>query len=144
MEHFTPWSALIGGAIIGLSSSLFYWGLGRSVGISGIWGDLFGSFSWVNFAFVAGLIGAGVVANALSQPGSFFEPFFEPVGYSKALMVSGLLVGFGTRLGNGCTSGHGVCGLSRFSFRSLIAVLVFMVAGMITVYFRSTFFRGST
>lgn len=130
--EFTPLSALIGGALIGLAATLLYAGLGRIAGISGLLNQAIeqrGDRGW-RIAFLLSLMlgaalwfafGVGVPA-----PRSDF-----PLGW---LIASGLLVGFGTRLGNGCTSGHGVCGLARLSRRSLAAVLVFIASGMATVY----------
>lgn len=130
--HFTPWSALVGGLIIGCATALFFLGNGRIAGISGILGGLLkpvgGDLSW-RLAFLLGLIGAPIVY-------SFIAPL--PVVNVRAdfatLIVAGLLVGIGTRYGSGCTSGHGICGLSRLSPRSLVATLAFMLAGFCTVF----------
>jgi uncharacterized membrane protein YedE/YeeE len=127
MIDFTPWSALAGGALIGLGASALLVLNGRIAGISGIVGGLLRprseETSWRAW-FVAGLLVGGIALLAL-RPASF--------GRSSASLpvaiVAGLLVGFGTRLGNGCTSGHGVCGLSRFSGRSLAATITFMATG---------------
>ena len=127
---FTPVSALIGGALIGLAATLLYATLGRIAGISGIVNaavDARADRGW-RIAFLLGLVaaasawlfGAGVAPRA-----GFPLPW---------LVAAGLLVGFGTRVGSGCTSGHGICGLSRLSKRSLVAVLVFMAFGFATVY----------
>ena len=125
--------ALSGGALIGASAILLLWLNGRVAGISGIAGGVLfpqrDDLAW-RIAFLLGLIAAGgaVVAwwPAAPQP---------RIGASPGLLiVAGLLVGFGTRMGNGCTSGHGVCGLGRFSLRSLVAVLVFMATAMATVF----------
>lgn len=130
--HFTPFRGLIGGALIGLAASLLLLGSGRIAGVSGIAaGALFGrdaaERSWRR-AFVAGLVAAGV-------PFVLFAP--GAIGTSPRSMlwlaVSGLLVGVGTRIGNGCTSGHGVCGVSRLSPRSLAATALFVATGMVTV-----------
>lgn len=131
MSDFTPWSALAGGALIGLAASVLLVANGRVAGISGMVGGLIapvhGEVRW-RLAFLAGLIGAGAVV-------ALFLP--DQVGSSpRALplvVLAGLLVGVGTRLGNGCTSGHGVCGLSRRSPRSLVATLTFMATGALTV-----------
>lgn len=128
MHEFTPLSALAGGALIGLSASLLLMGLGRIAGISGVVGGLLapsrGDVAW-RAAFVAGLLAAGALMWALS-PSSFSAP-----SSSIALVaVAGVLVGVGTRIGNGCTSGHGVCGLSRLSPRSLVATLTFIATGI--------------
>ena len=126
----TWFSPLLGGALIGLASTLLLLGHGRIAGISGITGGLLQRATtdraW-RFAFVGGLAAAGVVS-ALVAPAAIGPPV-RSIG---AVVVAGLLVGVGTRLGSGCTSGHGVCGLSRWSRRSLIAVATFMTTGAIT------------
>jgi uncharacterized membrane protein YedE/YeeE len=126
-------SALLGGALVGLSASMLLLLNGRVAGISGIFGGLLapseGERAWRG-AFVAGLVLAGVAAAALA-PQAFDA---GPVRSIGSTAIAGLLVGFGTRLGNGCTSGHGICGLSRFSVRSLVAVVTFMGTAGITVY----------
>ena len=131
MEHFTPWSALLGGALIGLSASALLLLNGRIAGISGIVGGLLkpvgGDVLW-RLAFVAGLILAGG-AMSLVLPGSVAGPEARSLW---AVGLAGLIVGVGVRMGNGCTSGHGVCGLSRFSVRSLVATLTFMGTGAAT------------
>ncbi len=143
MEHFTPFSALAGGALIGLSASLVMLFHGRVAGISGIFAGLFerrfareaddGGF---RLYFIAGLLLAGIAARVVcptTLPGLMMG------GHGQAPLslgvggAAGLLVGFGTRLGSGCTSGHGVCGLSRLSVRSLVATLTFMATAMLTV-----------
>ncbi|MCK6515178.1 YeeE/YedE family protein [Myxococcota bacterium] len=128
---FSPLSALLGGALIGLSAGGMLLLHGRVAGISGIVGGLLhpkpGDVRW-RAAFVLGLLSAGLVSLL-----SGFDTF--PYTLERApwmVGLAGLLVGFGTRLGNGCTSGHGVCGLARFSQRSLVAVVTFMATGMIT------------
>ncbi|MBS1209089.1 MAG: YeeE/YedE [Proteobacteria bacterium] len=130
--NFTPWSALVGGALIGLAAALLALCLGRVAGISGIAGRLFErgtpDRSW-RVAFLLGLCAAPWLLAAL---GFAFE---HPSSTSPGLLLgAGVLVGLGTRLANGCTSGHGVCGLARLSGRSLIAVLSFMSAGFVTVW----------
>ena len=133
MENFTPWSALAGGVVIGLAASLLLWANGRVAGISGIFGGMLrlprGDNAW-RWWFVAGLLAAGLAAGAL-VPGSMGAPV---VGTPVLLAVAGLLVGFGTRLSGGCTSGHGICGNSRLSKRSLAATGTFMLAGGFTVW----------
>ena len=129
MHDFTPFSALIGGAVIGLAASLLLVLRGRVAGISGIVAGLFlgprAEVGWRTL-FVAGLLSAGALASWLAP---------ERIGISPRsllmLAVAGLLVGLGARLSNGCTSGHGVCGLSRLSVRSLIATLTFMTTGIL-------------
>ena len=129
---FTPWSALIGGVIIGLAAALLVLVNGRVAGISGIIGGMLrpkaGEFGW-RLAFTAGLLLAPL-AYAMAGPRA---PITIDAGY-PILIVAGLLVGIGTRYAGGCTSGHGVCGLSRLSPRSLAATLSFMAAGFATVY----------
>ena len=133
MENFTPFSALLGGSLIGVSACLLMLSLGRIAGISGIVAGLFASAhddrSW-RLAFVLGLIGGCFVVR-LAGAGA---PPIEITTAIPELVIAGLLVGFGTRLGNGCTSGHGVCGLARLSPRSLAATLTFMAAGALTVF----------
>ncbi|MFC3550857.1 YeeE/YedE family protein [Lysobacter cavernae] len=128
--EFTPLSALIGGALIGLAATLLLWSLGRIAGISGILNSALEQRSergW-RLAFLLGLVAAAGIWFAFTHaaPRTGF-----PLPW---LIAAGLLVGFGTRLGNGCTSGHGICGLARLSKRSLVAVLMFMGAGFVTVY----------
>jgi uncharacterized protein len=132
MEHFTPVTALAGGALIGLSATLFYLGLGRVAGISGILGGLFTSSPERGFrlCFILGLIGgAAALYWGFQRPPAVITQVSWPW-----LIVAGLLVGYGTRLGSGCTSGHGVCGLARGSLRSLIATGTFFAIALITVY----------
>lgn len=131
MEVQTWISAAIGGGIIGLASALLLAFNGRIAGISGITGGLIsptrGEVSW-RLMFLVGLLGGGFLM-ALLMP----EAFTASPRSTFWVVAAGLLVGFGTRLGSGCTSGHGVCGLSRFSPRSLVATLTFIGAGMVTV-----------
>lgn len=122
-------AGLTGGLLIGVAAFSLLWLIGRIAGISGIVGGLLAGApasdrAW-RLAFLAGLLLAG----ALAAP----EPVLNAGSSPLMLVVPGLLVGFGTRLGNGCTSGHGVCGLARLSWRSLVATLVFMSAGIATV-----------
>ena len=131
-NHFTPWSSLAGGILLGLASALYILLNGRVLGISGILGGLLrpqkGDAGW-RLTFIAGLL----VAPTLW---SLFWPAVIPrieAGW-PVLVIAGLLVGWGTRYGSGCTSGHGVCGLSRLSPRSLVATLAFMGAGFATVF----------
>ncbi len=132
MSHFTPLPALAGGALIGLSASLLYFTHGRIAGITSIVADVFRDEPGVKrfrVWFLLGLLVAGL-AGALAAPHAFEEP---ARGYA-GLAAAGLLVGFGTRISNGCTSGHGVCGISRFSARSFVATMVFMATGFLTVF----------
>jgi uncharacterized membrane protein YedE/YeeE len=131
-NHFTPWSSLAGGVLLGLASALFILLNGRVLGISGILGGLLrpraGDAGW-RIAFIAGLLAAPAVWSL------FAAPVVPRIDATPALLVvAGLLVGWGTRYGSGCTSGHGVCGLSRMSPRSLVATLAFMGTGFATVF----------
>jgi uncharacterized membrane protein YedE/YeeE len=131
-NNFTPWASLAGGMLIGLSAAVFVLFNGRIAGISGILGGLLewpkGDVAW-RVAFLAGLIGAPLVYGAvLTLPEVRIDADFP------TLIIAGLLVGVGTRYGSGCTSGHGVCGLSRMSPRSLVATVAFMLAGFATVF----------
>jgi hypothetical protein len=132
MENFTPVSATIGGVLIGLSAVMLMALHGRIAGISGVFSGVFfagkGDRGW-RIAFVIGLVAAPVLVWLThgERP-----PFMMEADY-PLILAGGLLVGFGTRLGSGCTSGHGVCGLSRLSSRSMASVVLFMAAGMATV-----------
>ena len=135
-EAFTPWSSLAGGVLIGLAAALMVVLLGRIAGISGIVGNLLQAATWGSVkqwgwraAFVVGMLAAPVLWQWFAP-----LPVMEMPSSPWVVVLAGLLVGFGTRLGSGCTSGHGVCGLSRLSLRSLAAVLVFMATGMVTVW----------
>ena len=132
---FTPWTALSGGLILGLAATLLILANGRILGISGILGGLLppksGDSAW-RLSFMAGLLVAPILFYHLAPSGLNEAPTVQ--ASSGAIVIAGVLVGFGTRLGSGCTSGHGVCGLSRFSLRSLIATLTFMAAGFLTVF----------
>ena len=131
--HFTPLTALCGGLLIGLSAAVLLLFNGRIAGISGIVGGLLqrykaGDFAW-RMAFVLGLVLAPALYRVFGElPESRIDADLA------TLVVAGLLVGFGSRLGSGCTSGHGVCGLSRLSPRSMVATATFMATGFITVY----------
>ncbi len=131
MTEFTPVAATLGGALIGLSAVLLLWLNGRIAGVSGI---LYGVFSrqsgerhW-RLMFVAGLIFGGFAYQLITQ-----MPLATRTDFPVALLaLAGLLVGIGTRLGSGCTSGHAVCGISRLSVRSIMATVTFIATGMIT------------
>lgn len=131
-NHFTPWSSLAGGILLGLAAALFVLFSGRLLGISGILGGVIrprrGDTGW-RVAFLAGLLVAPAAWSLFATPEM---PRIETSG--TVLLLAGLLVGWGTRYGSGCTSGHGVCGLSRLSPRSLAATLTFMATGFVTVY----------
>jgi len=129
---FTPWHALVGGALVGTAAALFVLLNGRIAGISGVLGGLLrpvkGDVAW-RAAFVIGLIVAPLIYLLFGSPP---KPRID--ADFGALVLAGLLVGVGTRYGAGCTSGHGVCGLSRLSPRSLVATAAFMAAGFATVF----------
>ena len=133
--NFTPWASLTGGIILGLASAIFILVNGRILGISGILGGLFppkvGDTTW-RIAFMLGLFAAPAVFHALVPVQNITAPRIEASDF--LVVAAGLLVGIGTRYASGCTSGHGVCGLSRLSPRSLVATASFMGAGFITVY----------
>jgi len=132
MSEFTPFASTIGGLLIGAAAALLLLLSGRIAGVSGIVGGLVDTprrdRDW-RVAFLLGLFAAGLLAFAW-MPGQFGTSPASTV----VLVVAGLLVGFGTRLGNGCTSGHGVCGVSRLSRRSLVATGTFILAGAVTVF----------
>ncbi|MEM8588850.1 MAG: YeeE/YedE thiosulfate transporter family protein [Pseudomonadota bacterium] len=133
MTEFTPVASAIGGAMIGLSAVMLMLFMGRIAGISGIASRLLPpvaeDYGW-RLAFVVGLIAAPIVYQQVSE-----QPIEQTVSGDLVLMgLAGLLVGFGSVFGGGCTSGHGVCGLSRLSVRSLIATVVFMVVAFVTVF----------
>ncbi|EZH76575.1 YeeE/YedE [Ectopseudomonas composti] len=138
--NFTPWSALAGGALIGLAASVFALANGRVAGISGLLGSLLqreGEGRGEKGAFILGLLLAPLLWGISADlPAIHFETG------SLGLIVAGVLVGVGTRYGSGCTSGHGVCGISRLSPRSLAATLCFMAAGFATVFVLRHLLRG--
>jgi uncharacterized membrane protein YedE/YeeE len=131
---FTPMTSLLGGALIGLSAVLLMWATGRIAGVSGIAARLFPPYEdrelAGRLAFVAGLIAAPLLVRLVT--GSL--PAQTIAAATPVLIVAGLLTGFGAVWGSGCTSGHGVCGLSRLSVRSLVATITFMAAGIATVF----------
>lgn len=131
-NNFTPWTSLAGGLMIGIATALFLVFNGRIAGISGIVGGLLtparGDIAW-RLAFVGVLVLSPLVFSSIAPlPQVHIE-----AGY-PVLILAGLLVGIGTRYGSGCTSGHGVCGLSRRSPRSMVATVAFMFSGFVTVY----------
>lgn len=131
---FTPWLDLAGGLLIGSAAGLLWLGIGRIAGISGIAGGLIerAERDW-RLAFIAGLLLAGILAQAMDV-----APAIHVSGSTLLLVVSGLLVGIGTALGGGCTSGHGICGLSRASPRSIAATLIFLgIAAIVAFLTRS-------
>ena len=133
--NFTPWASLAGGILLGLASAFFILVNGRVLGISGILGGLLppklGDTGW-RVAFVLGMLVAPLVLGLLAPEGFAQAPRID-AGFAT-IVAAGLLVGLGTRYGSGCTSGHGVCGLSRLSPRSLVATLAFMGAGFAVVF----------
>jgi uncharacterized membrane protein YedE/YeeE len=135
-QAFTPWTSLAGGVLIGLAAGLMVVLVGRIAGISGIVGGLLQRATWASprqwgwrAAFVLGLLGAPLLWQLFAP-----LPAMQMPTSPLVIIGAGLLVGFGTRLGSGCTSGHGVCGLSRLSLRSLAATLMFMATGALTVF----------
>ena len=133
--HFTPWASLTGGIVLGIASAIFILVNGRILGISGILGGLLppkvGDTIW-RIAFLLGFAAAPTVFHALVPAQYIVAPRIDAT--ELMVVVAGLLVGIGTRYASGCTSGHGVCGLSRLSPRSLVATASFMGAGFATVY----------
>lgn len=129
---FTPVAALAGGLLIGLAAAAFILLNGRIAGISGILGGLIkphrGDIVW-RLAFIIGLIAAPLIYALFWR-----LPEIQIEANPLTLIAAGLIVGFGTRMGSGCTSGHGVCGIARLSLRSIIATVIFMAAGFITVF----------
>lgn len=132
MASFDPISALLGGALIGLASVLLMALTGRIAGISGIFGGCLtfatGDKVW-RFAFIAGLVLAPVASGLLGYP----LPKPDMPASWALIVIAGLLVGFGARLGGGCTSGHGVCGIARLSARSIVATVIFMASAVVVV-----------
>jgi len=132
LTNFTPLSALVGGALIGLSAALLMIGTGRVAGVSGILGgllDVSARDSWWRLVFVLGLIAGAALAGLAG-----LAPAVRIDAGWPTILAGGFLVGFGTQLGGGCTSGHGVCGIARLSPRSILATGLFMAAGMIVVF----------
>ena len=135
-SEFTPWASLAGGLLVGLSAALLIALLGRVAGISGITGALLQLPTWSSvkqwswrLAFILGMVAAPLIWQLFAP-----LPAMEMPSNPIIIIVAGLLVGFGTRMGSGCTSGHGVCGISRLSLRSLAATLTFIATGAITVF----------
>jgi uncharacterized protein len=130
-EHFTPWASLSGGILIGIAAGLLILTSGKILGVSGIVGGLLrprlADAGW-RLLFVLGLFGAALASRLAALPAPRID------SNAAVLAIAGLLVGFGTRLGSGCTSGHGICGLSRLSPRSLVATALFILGGFATVF----------
>ena len=131
-QSFTPWSSLAGGILIGVAASVLILFNGRIAGISGIIGGLLkpsgGDIGW-RIAFIGGLLGAPLIYRLITE-----LPAIQIDAGNGVLIAAGLLVGVGTRYGSGCTSGHGVCGISRLSLRSVAATFIFMAAGFAATY----------
>ena len=132
MANFTPVASFLGGSLIGCAAALLWLVNGRIAGISGILGNLLtarpGDIAW-RIAFLLGLTCAPCVYLTVAETPSIRIEASIPV-----MLAGGMLVGFGTRLGSGCTSGHGVCGIARLSIRSVVATFLFMATGCITVF----------
>ena len=131
--NFTPYSSLIGGLIIGVAVVLFFITTGRLAGISGIVSSTLekNENKFSNLLFIIGLVLGPLVFIFFSQN----DVVCKMTSSIPLIIVGGLLVGLGTKIGRGCTSGHGICGISRFSMRSILATIIFMIFAMITVYF---------
>ena len=131
--NFTPYSSLIGGLIIGFAVVLFFITTGRLAGISGIVSSTLekNENKFSNLLFIIGLVLGPLVFIFFSQN----DVVFKMTSSIPLIIVGGLLVGLGTKIGRGCTSGHGICGISRFSMRSILATIIFMIFAMITVFF---------
>ena len=128
--NFTPFSAFSGGLLIGIAVILFFISTGRLAGVSGIVNNtLTNTQNWLsNFLFLVGLVLGPSVLLILNKDIAFSMTSSLPL-----IIIGGILVGFGTKIGSGCTSGHGICGISRFSVRSIVATITFMIIAMITV-----------
>ena len=131
--NFTPYSSLIGGLIIGVAVVLFFITTGRLAGISGIVSSTLekNENKFSNLLFIIGLVLGPLVFIFFSKN----DVVFKMTSSIPLIIVGGLLVGLGTKIGRGCTSGHGICGISRFSIRSIVATIIFMIFAMITVFF---------
>jgi uncharacterized membrane protein YedE/YeeE len=143
MHDFTPLPALLGGVLIGLAASLLLLTHGAIAGISGLYGGLLrrpGPDARMRVAFLAGLVASGAIVR-IAAPSAFASTWSPSLAVALA---AGILVGAGTRISGGCTSGHGVCGLSRFSLRSLVATLTFMATGAATVFVVRHVLGGAT
>ena len=142
MQNFSPVDSLVGGIVIGIAALVLLRFYKRIAGISGIFGGLFpfdaGEILW-RLVFLAGLMTGGVVLSFLHSDAVTFELTYS----NPALILAGLLVGIGSRMGNGCTSGHGICGLGRLAPRSVVAVLTFMVTGILSAVLVQQFLGGA-
>ncbi len=137
MHNFTPFTSLIGGIIIGISVILYFYTTGRLAGISGIFANAITSSKnrLSNLLFLLGLIIGPFFYYRITN----FKINFEIEKSFILIILAGILVGLGTRMSSGCTSGHGICGISRFSFRSIFATIIFILAGIITVFILQQF-----
>ena len=142
MQNFSPVESLVGGIVIGIAALVLLRFYKRIAGISGIFGGLFpfdaGETLW-RLVFLAGLMTGGVVLSFLHSDAVDFKLTYS----NPALILAGLLVGVGSRMGNGCTSGHGICGLGRLAPRSMAAILTFMVTGILTAVVVQQLFSGA-
>ena len=142
MQNFSPVESLVGGIVIGIAALVLLRFYKRIAGISGIFGGLFpfdtGETLW-RLVFLAGLMTGGVVLSFLHSDAVDFKLTYS----NPALILAGLLVGVGSRMGNGCTSGHGICGLGRLAPRSVVAVLTFMVTGILSAVLVQQFLGGA-
>ena len=142
MQNFSPVESLVGGIVIGIAALVLLRFYKRIAGISGIFGGLFpfdtGETLW-RLVFLAGLMTGGVVLSFLHSDAVDFQLTYS----NPALILAGLLVGVGSRMGNGCTSGHGICGLGRLAPRSMAAVLTFMVTGILSAVVVQQLFSGA-
>lgn len=133
MENFTPLASLMGGILIGLAALLLMLFNGKIMGYSGIFHKLFqkdkNEFLWRLMFIVGSIIGGAIIV--FTNSGDTISQSADGIG---KVAIAGLVVGVGTKLGNGCTSGHGICGIGRFSFRSIIAVMTFLVSAIIYTY----------
>jgi uncharacterized protein len=133
MENFTPVAGVIGGILVGIAATVLLWFNGRIAGISGIFNGMItsrkkGDVLW-RVLFILGMVAGGFVHQQ-------FDPSYQPLGAPIwVLVLGGLIVGYGTSMGSGCASGHGVCGLGRLSVRSMYAVVTFLSTGILTTYF---------
>lgn len=130
--HFTPWPSLVGGLLLGGAAAMLLLLTGKIAGISGILGALLrpkAKDRWWRIAFILGLASSPLIYQLVAP-----LPAVQVEADTPTLIAAGLLVGLGTRYGSGCTSGHGVCGLSRLSLRSLVATVAFMLSGFVTVF----------
>lgn len=142
MQNFTPISALVGGSLIGLSASLVLFTHGRIAGISGMCSDVLKRGTTdrpFRLAFLGGLTAGGVLMR-LAAPSVFASSWSASL---PVVLVAGVIVGLGTQLGNGCTSGHGVCGVARLSPRSIVATVTFLLTAIATVFVLRHLFGGS-